>query len=95
MIPFTSASTGIKTIVWNDMESLERLNLILKYEDLFLSLKLVTESEMDMVKKMDEEEWTYILEREDQPLFTSINIKKEIEEQNHSKYLESAIESIF
>ena len=95
MTPFTPSSTGTKTFIWDDLGTLERLKLILQHADLFLSLRLITQSELDMINEMHESEWEYILDREDQPLLTSIHLKKNLEEQYHRYYLESALESIF
>lgn len=89
-----SAGRGIQAH-WNELTSLGRLQLILEYADLFLSLRLVTESEFVAVRKMSPREWEYILTREDHPIFTSLDLNQMAEEQCHHYKLIAALKAVF
>lgn len=95
MSPRHSASEGKEqAIPWDDMGFLDRLKMILENRDLFLNLRLVTEGEVTVVDEMSPTELEYIVEREDQPIFTSINLKKAVEEQaveHHRDNLKAAL----
>ena len=95
MSPSHSASEGKEqAIPWDGMDFLGRLRFILANRDLFLSLRLVTESEMVLAQAIKEDELEYILEREDSPIFTSINLKKAVGEQevdHHRDNLKAAL----
>ena len=80
---------------WNDLDTLERLNMILDYRDLFVSFGLVTDQEVEMVLATSEGGREYILDREDQPLFHKINIKKELRTQALRDKLKAAISAVF
>ena len=80
---------------WNDLDTLERLNMILEYRDLFVSFGLVTPQEVEMVLAISEGGREYILEREDQPLFHNINIKKELRTQVLRNELKTALKAVF
>jgi hypothetical protein len=80
---------------WNDLGTLERVKLILQYTDHFLSLGLVTPQEIQEVAMTSESEWEYIIDREEQPLFQNINIKKEIGTQNLRSQLKAALAAAF
>ena len=74
---------------------MDRLKLIKENRDLFRSLHLVTDSELDMVDHMSESALEYVLEREDTPIFTSINLKKDVTEQSHFEKLLTALSVVF
>jgi len=80
---------------WNDLGTLERVKLILQYTDHFLSLGLVTQEEIEEVAMTSESEWEYIIDREEQPLFQNINIKKEIGTQMLRDQLKAALAAAF
>jgi hypothetical protein len=85
---------------WDGMTYIERLNLIMAHADLFSDPEepdrwLITQSEIDMVNEMHESAREYIVEREDQPLFTSINLKKTVAAQHHREKLQAALEAVF
>ena len=80
---------------WNGLDTLERLNMILDYRDLFVSFGLVTDQEVEMVLATSEGGREYILEREDQPLFHKINIKKELSTQALRNQLKTALRAVF
>ena len=80
---------------WDGMNLMERLNLIMDHTELFISHWLITQSEIAMVSTMPESAKEYIVCREDQPMFTSIHLKKEVAAQNHRDKLEAALEAVF
>ena len=80
---------------WNDIGTIERVKMILRFPDHFLSLGLVTEEELQEVRSTHESEWEYIIDREDQPLFHNINIKKEISTQTLRDQLKAALMAVF
>ena len=80
---------------WNDLSTLERVKVILKNVDHFLFNDLVTRNELREVMSMSESEWEYIIDREDQPLFTRINVKKEISTQYMRDQLKTALSAVF
>ena len=80
---------------WDGMDFMERLKFIMDHIDIFWSLRLVTRSEIAMVDAMHESNREYIVEREDQPLFTSINLKEEVAAQSHRDKLKAALEAVF
>ena len=64
---------------WDGRDFLGRLDLILNNHHLFRSFGLVTEAEIQMAQSIPESAREYILTREDQPIFTTINLKTEAE----------------
>jgi len=92
--PVTSMGPSIESH-WNDIGTLERVKMILQFPDHFLSLGLVTPQEIEEVKMTSESEWEYIIDREDQPLFHNINIKKEIGTQMLRNQLKAALAAAF
>jgi hypothetical protein len=80
---------------WDGRDFLSRLKIILNNRELFCSLGLVTLSELTVASSMPESAIEYILSREDQPIFTSINIKKDVETQNHREKLKAALRAVF
>ncbi|MBU1685245.1 hypothetical protein KJ662_03245 [Patescibacteria group bacterium] len=89
-------SPGDKNVAkWDDMDFMERLNLIMNHADIFRSLRLITPSEIAMVDAMHESAREYIVEREDQPLFTSIHLKKTVATQIHRNKLKAALRAVF
>ena len=86
-----------QAIPWDDMDFLGRLRFILANRDLFLNLRLVTDGEITAIDAMSPTELEYIVEREEQPIFTSINLKKAVEEQevdHHRENLMAALNMI-
>ena len=92
--PNKSRGKEIVTL-WDGRDFLGRLKMILDNRDLFWSLGLVTLGELAMAQSMSESAIEYVLDREDQPIFTSINIKEDLEVQNHRKKLETALRAVF
>ena len=80
---------------WDGRDLLSRLRMILENRDLFWSLGLVTLGELAIAQSMSESALEYVLHREDQPIFTSINIKEDLEVQNHREKLEAALRAVF
>jgi hypothetical protein len=80
---------------WDGRGFLGRLKIILDNRDLFWSLGLITTSELEMVIGMPESAIEYIVSREDQPFFTSIDLKKDLAVQNHRDKLIAALRAVF
>ncbi len=81
--------------LWDGRDFLGRLKLIMDYKDLFWSLGLVTTQELAKAMTMKESAQEYVLAREDQPFFTSINLKKELKAQENRDKLEAALRAVF
>jgi len=83
------------TAKWDGMTFMERLNLVMNNIDLFWSLRLISESEAKAVDAMHESDREYIVEREDQPLFTSLHLKETVAAQQHRDKLKAALQAVF
>jgi len=89
-------SPGNKIVArWDGMNLMERLKLIMDHASLLLASGLIAPNEIALVEAMPESAIEYIVHREDQPMFTSINIKKEIAAQLHRNKLETALKAVF
>ncbi|MBN2086884.1 hypothetical protein JW758_00910 [Candidatus Peregrinibacteria bacterium] len=96
MSPVIAKSAGSKIAVqWNGRSLLGRLQLIIENSELFHSLRLVTNGELYIAGAMSQSGLEYVLNREDCPIFTNINIKKDIEEQDFRERLETALNAVF
>jgi len=82
-------------IRWDGMDFMARLNLIMEYRGIFLEHHLISPSELDVVDAMHESAREYILLREDQPIFTSLNLKQSLAAQIHRDKLKAALEAVF
>jgi len=56
---------------------------------------LVTQQEIEECAMTSESEWEYIIDREEQPLFQNVNIKKEIRTQTLRGQLKAALKAVF
>ncbi len=83
------------TTHWNEMSAFERLQLILRYENLFLSWNLITATELEFARRLSPTEWEYILSREMHPLFTSIDLHAVVENQTIAERLTAALRAVF
>ncbi|MBN2306358.1 hypothetical protein JXD20_00020 [Candidatus Peregrinibacteria bacterium] len=92
--PRTSSGNKIAA-KWDGMDFMERLKLIMNFADKFLEYGLIARSELALVTGMPESDWEYIVGREDQPLFTSIHLKKEVAAQLHREKLKAALWAVF
>lgn len=80
---------------WNGLGTFERLKMILSSPDRFLSLGLITREELQKVMEASETELEYIIEREEQPLFHSINIKQNTATQHLRRQFKAALKAVF
>jgi len=80
---------------WDGMTIMERLKLIMDHSDLFLDRRLITGSEISMVDAMPESAREYIVDREEQPLFTSLHLKETVAAQQHRDKLKAALQAVF
>jgi hypothetical protein len=80
---------------WDGLSTIERVLMILDHADHFLLNGLVTRQELLAVTQISETEMEYIINREEQPLFTRINIKKEIRTQCLRDQLKTALAAVF
>lgn len=89
-------STGPSTTGhWDDLNTFERVKVILASPDHFLNLGLVTRDELTEVMQLSESECEYIIDREDQPLFHNINIKNPVSVQALRDQMEVALKATF
>lgn len=80
---------------WDGMSFMERLDLVMSHADLFWSLRLISGSEIVAVDAMHESDREYIMEREEQPLFTSLHLKNTVAAQQHRDKLKAALRAVF
>ena len=80
---------------WDKMNPWERFLLIKEHPSSFLSRGLITYAELDRVMNMHESGLEYVVDREDQPFFTSIDLKRELAVQIHREKLEAALKAVF
>jgi len=92
--PMTSKGPSIKGH-WDDLTVIERLNLILDNADHFLYPGLITRGELQMAMETSEGGWEYIIDREEQPLFTKINLKADVNTQELRDELKTALNAVF
>jgi hypothetical protein len=96
MVHLPRKTTGTEIAAqWDGRDSLGRLRMVLDNRDLFWSLGLITKSELEMVIDMPESAVEYIINREDQPFFTSIDLKKDLDVQSHREKLLAALRAVF
>ena len=80
---------------WDGLSTIERVLMILDHADHFLFNGLVTRQELHAVTLISEAEMEYIIDRQDQPLFHNINIKKEVRMQALRNQLKAALCAAF
>ena len=80
---------------WDGMDFMERLNLIMGHTDLFWSLRLITESEIAAVDATHVSDREYMVDREEQPFFTSLQLKETVAAQHHRDKLKAALKAVF
>lgn len=80
---------------WDGMNFMERLKLIMKHEDWFWAVGLITRSELAALHQVHESEREYDAEREDQPFFAGLNIKQTLAAQIHRDKLKAALKAVF
>ena len=89
-------ATGLEiSSLWDGMDFSGRLKIIMDHRDLFWALGLVTTSELAMASSLSESDREYVLNREDCPIFTSLNIKQNIDAQYHREKLKAALGAVF
>ncbi len=84
-----------KAAQWDEQTFIGRLQLILEYDSLFLAMGLVTERELFIVRQMSPTEWEYILIREEQPIFSKIDLHEAVKNQITAEKLETALKAVF
>lgn len=81
--------------MWDGMGFMGRLKLVMDHADLFWALRLITESEIAAVDATHESAREYMVEREDRPFFTSLDLKKTVAAQQHREKLRAALKAVF
>jgi len=96
-VPLRKKSPGVSDIVakWDDRNSLSRLQLIMDNFELFKVMQLITQNEIEWLMKISESEREYIVNREDNPIFTRLNLKATLATQLHRRKLKVALEAVF
>ncbi len=80
--------------LWNRLDPLCRLQMILNTPDHFLSLGLVTRDELSRVMDASDTELEYIIDRETQPLFQNINLKQTFATQALRHKIKAALKAV-
>lgn len=90
-------SSGKDTVIgkWDAMTPFERLSLIRRNAELFWDLRLVSQSEIEALMAMSESDTEYIVNREDHPIFTSLDLKQNLEAQIHREKVKAALRAVF
>jgi hypothetical protein len=75
-------SLGTKGVTyWNRLSAMERLHFVLNHQGLFLNSRLVNPGELLAARSAPESAREYIVEREESPFFSSLDIRKVVESQ--------------
>lgn len=93
--PATSVGLSKITGHWDGLSTIERVKMILANADHFLFYGIITRQELQVAMATSEAEWEYIIDRQDQPLFHNINIKKEVRMQALRNQLKAALCAVF
>jgi hypothetical protein len=64
---------------WNELTAMERLQFVLSHQGLFLNSRLVNPGELLAARSAPESAQEYIIEREESPFFSAIDVKKPAE----------------
>ena len=66
---------------WNKLTAMERLHFVLSHQGLFLNSRLVNPGELLAARSAPESAREYIVEREESPFFSAVDVKKGAEMQ--------------
>ena len=66
---------------WNKLTAMQRLQFVLSHQGLFLNSRLVNPGELLAARSAPESAQAYIVEREDSPFFSAIDVNKPAEAQ--------------
>ena len=69
---------------WNKLTAMQRLQFVLNHQGLFLNSRLVNPGELLAARSAPESAQAYIVEREESPFFSAVDIKKTAESQQDS-----------
>lgn len=92
--PIQKTGPSIEEQVWNDQDSLERVEMILQYPDHFLMSGLVTREELKKVMACTKTEWEYLITRDPNILFHDIDITNTVRHQEDSKKMRAAMKAV-
>lgn len=81
--------------LWNTSSPRKRLDLILKHNEVFWALELITEAELKVAEATSVSNQNYVLSREEQPFFSHLYLKKPFAQQIHSQKLKAALNAVF
>lgn len=85
-------SLGTKGVsYWNRLTAMERLHFVLNHQGLFLNSRLVNPGELLAARSAPESAREYIVEREESPFFTAIDVNKAAELQRDFGRLETTL----
>ena len=85
-------SLGTKGVsYWNRLTAMERLHFVLNHQGLFLNSRLVNPGELLAARSAPESAREYIVEREESPFFTAIDVNKTAESQDDFSRLETTL----
>lgn len=90
-------STGLSTPEgqWNDLSVLGRKNMILENRDLFVSIGLVSDDEVDHMEQSSDSGVEFMAEAHPDVLLKNININAEVRTQAHRDELKTALSAVF
>ncbi|MBN2306359.1 hypothetical protein JXD20_00025 [Candidatus Peregrinibacteria bacterium] len=81
----TNKTLEIKGVsYWNKLSAMQRLHFVLNHQGLFLNSRLVNPGELLAARSAPESAQVYIVEREESPFFSAMDIKKPAESQKES-----------
>ena len=76
---------------WNKLTALERLHFVLEHQGLFLNARLVNPGELLAASAAPESAQEYILEREERPFFSAINLRQLMDQQEEALRLSTTL----
>ena len=93
--PGKSPDAHIVAQEWDGRDFMGRLQLVIDNNELFWDLRLITRSELKTAMAMAQSALEYVVSREDHPIFTSLDLKADLNKQIHQRKLRTALRAVF
>ncbi len=88
-MPKSLGTMGVK--YWNGLTAMGRLHFVLNHQGLFLNSRLVNPGELLAARSAPESAQEYIVEREESPFFSALDVNKAVESQKDFTRLETTL----
>lgn len=77
--------------LWNKLDAMHRLEFILEHQGLFVGTRLIRPGELLAAKVSPQFARKYIIEHDESPFFSEVDIKKKVGKQKEDRRLEEAL----